>query len=276
MKTSLFIRRFYYYTFGDDTLNDYARQYMESKDALSGELGQYSNPESAIKTLDMAKTLAKEGQYKAAGAIFKSFGMSPNDYKTQGAYSLPSVDNAANSRIQAIQQSENNMKTASNGMTAATAAFYNLGRNTGTPATNIGQSFFEKTGAGLKEFYNTNLSTSIKNGVSGGTGSKSSTSNSSTFQQTYGLSVNFGKLIDPAGGLDIKAGGEYTHKNVYTQEQYSDFKKEWSNATTTEMRTNILMKTYSEGLSNIDHMNVTTGEKAELRAGLLKGFYGAA
>ena len=258
------------------SLNDYARQYMESKDSLSGEIGQYSNPERAIQTLDMAKTLAKEGQFKAAGAILKSFGMRPSDYKTQGAYSLPSVDNAVNSRIQAIEQSENNMKTASDGMTAATAAFYNLGENTGAPATNISQSFFDKTGAGLKEFYNTNLSTSVKNGTSGGTGSKSSTSNSSTFQQTYGLSMNFGKLIDPAGGLDIKAGGEYTHKNVYTQEQYSDFKKEWSNATTIEMRTSVLMKTYSEGLSNIDHMNVSAPEKAELRAGLLKGFYGAA
>jgi hypothetical protein len=73
----------------------------------------------------------------------------------------------------------------------------------------------------------------------------------------------------------LGASGGYTHQTIYSSEQYSDFKKDWSNATTVEARTNVLMKLYSEGLSNIDNMNISGTEKAKLKAKLLQGFYGA-
>ncbi len=257
-------------------INDYARRYMEANNALAGSLAGYSSPQRAIQALDEAKTLAKEGQFKAAGAILKTFNMTPNQYKIDGAYSLPSVENAANSRIDAIQREEQNARNAGNGMIAASIAYHNEALATGAPTPNANQSFYETTAKPLQEFYNTQLSTSVKNGVASSKGSKSSTTGKKTFQQSYELGVDFGKIIDPDGGLTLGASGGYTHATIYSSEQYSDFKKDWSNATTVEARTNVLMKTYSEGLSNIDNMNISGTEKAELKAKLLQGFYGAA
>ena len=149
-------------------------------------------------------------------------------------------------------------------MVASSIAYHNEAAQTGAPMSNANQSF-----------YNTQLSTSVKNGVTSDAGSKSSTSNKSTFQQSYDIGVNIGQIIDPSGGLSLGASGGYTHATIYSSEQYSSFKHDWSNASTVEARTNVLMKTYSEGLSNIDNMNISGTEKAELKAKLLQGFYGA-
>ncbi len=257
-------------------INDYARRYMEAKNALSGGLAGYSSPQRAVQVLDEAKTLAKEGQFKAAGAVLRTFNMNPNQYKTEGAYSVPSIENAANSRIDAIQREEHNMRSAGNGMVASSIAYHKEAAATGAPMPNANQSFYETTAKPLQEFYNTQLSTSVKNGVASDSGSKSSTASKSTFEQSYNIGVNIGKIIDPAGGLDIGTSGGYTHATVYSSEQYSSFKHDWSNASTVEARTNVLMKSYSEGLSNIDNMNISGTEKAELKAKLLQGFYGAA
>ena len=257
-------------------INDYARRYMEAKNALGGSLAGYSSPQRAVQVLDEAKTLAKEGQFKAAGAVLRTFNMNPNQYKTEGAYSVPSIENAANSRIEAIQREEQNMHKAGNDMVASSIAYHNEAAQTGAPMSNANQSFYETTAKPLQEFYNTQLSTSVKNGVASDSGSKSSTTNRSTLEQSYKVGVNIGKIIDPSGGLDIGISGKYTHQTIYSAEQYSSFKHDWSNATTVEARTNVLMKTYSEGLSNIDNMNISGTEKAELKAKLLQGFYGAA